>query len=352
MTENGQNAEDLGGQTADITMLKTLADGTRLRLVRVLSKEELNVQELSRVLQVAQPSISRHLAVLRAGGLVADRREGNRVYYELRVPVGTREALQAFIADIGSGQHPDLARLADVLADRARESTRFADRSASCWDGLGRLLHQSSALLTAMAELAAREKCIGDFGTGTGLLLPFLSRMGERVFAVDQSREMLRRARRRCEDQGLTNVTLMHRSLEKLHATDLQIGAGFVHFVLHQVASPATVLRRLRDVLEPGGRLVIVDRLAHEDQQAAETFGSLWLGFAKEQIQEWGGQAELACQQWVQLPASETGDGRDEVFVAVLVRPGRPTRRVTLSRTRGAVPVRYVRGPFYPPPPG
>jgi ArsR family transcriptional regulator len=320
MAQSGQVPEERGGQETSVALLKTLADGTRLRLVRVLSKEELNVQELSRVLQVAQPSVSRHLAVLRAGGLVADRREGNRVYYELRVPTGTPKALQSFIADIGSAPHPDLARLEDVLADRARESTRFADRSASCWDDLGRLLQQSSALLTGFAELVPSEKHIGDFGTGTGLLLPFLSRMGGRVFAVDQSSEMLRRARRRCEDRGLANVTLVHRSLEELAPSDLLVGAGVLHFVLHQVASPATVLQHLREVLEPGGRLVIIDRLPHEDQQAAETFGSLWLGFAKEQIREWGDQTGLDCRQWVQLPASETGDGRDEVFVAVLVR--------------------------------
>ena len=62
-------------------ILKALADETRLRLVRVLQKEELNVQEICEITNLPQPKISRHLAVLKNSGLVNDRRDGTRIFY-------------------------------------------------------------------------------------------------------------------------------------------------------------------------------------------------------------------------------------------------------------------------------
>ncbi len=63
---------------------KLLADETRLRLLVLLAREgELCVCELSHALGAIQPKISRHLAVLREGGLVLARRQGQWIYYRL-----------------------------------------------------------------------------------------------------------------------------------------------------------------------------------------------------------------------------------------------------------------------------
>ena len=66
------------------TFTKALADQTRLRILLLLvGKEELCVCELTQALQLAQPKISRHLAVLRESGLLLDRKAGLWVYYRL-----------------------------------------------------------------------------------------------------------------------------------------------------------------------------------------------------------------------------------------------------------------------------
>ena len=63
---------------------KALADPTRLRLLMLLAREgELCVCELTHALREIQPKISRHLGLLRAAGLVQDRREGQWIYYRL-----------------------------------------------------------------------------------------------------------------------------------------------------------------------------------------------------------------------------------------------------------------------------
>jgi ArsR family transcriptional regulator len=67
-----------------VRMLKALADPTRIRIAQLLStRDELCVCELVDALGVAQYSISRHLGVLKAAGLVDDWRQGKWMHYAL-----------------------------------------------------------------------------------------------------------------------------------------------------------------------------------------------------------------------------------------------------------------------------
>jgi ArsR family transcriptional regulator len=78
--------------------LRALGDETRLRCLLLLHEEaELCVCELTHALGVIQPKVSRHLASLREAGVVADRRQGQWVYYRLApdLPDWTRDALAA-----------------------------------------------------------------------------------------------------------------------------------------------------------------------------------------------------------------------------------------------------------------
>jgi len=66
------------------TVFKCLADETRGRVMLLIAREEeLCVCELTCALDEAQPKVSRHLAQLRACGLLTDRRQGQWVYYRL-----------------------------------------------------------------------------------------------------------------------------------------------------------------------------------------------------------------------------------------------------------------------------
>ena len=63
---------------------KTLADATRARIALLVAREkELCVCELTCSLDEIQPKISRHLALMREAGVLADRRQGQWIYYRL-----------------------------------------------------------------------------------------------------------------------------------------------------------------------------------------------------------------------------------------------------------------------------
>ena len=67
-------------------VLKALANESRLMMVDRLAERECTVGELTELVGSDQSTISKHLAVLRAHGIVEDRREGNNVYYRLLTP--------------------------------------------------------------------------------------------------------------------------------------------------------------------------------------------------------------------------------------------------------------------------
>ena len=64
-------------------LFRALGDETRLRIIALLSQGELCVCHLQEALELPQPNVSRQLGILRAAGLVEDRREGSWVYYRL-----------------------------------------------------------------------------------------------------------------------------------------------------------------------------------------------------------------------------------------------------------------------------
>lgn len=60
-----------------------LSDRTRQRILEMLREHEMCVSEICQEFEIAQPSISHHLDVLKRMGLVRGRRRGREVYYEL-----------------------------------------------------------------------------------------------------------------------------------------------------------------------------------------------------------------------------------------------------------------------------
>lgn len=92
---------------------KALSDQTRLRLLLLLAGgEERCVCELTQALELAQPKISRHLAVLRESGLLKDRKAGLWVYYRLH-PGLPPWALQA-LAGLQAGRGEEALYQADT----------------------------------------------------------------------------------------------------------------------------------------------------------------------------------------------------------------------------------------------
>jgi DNA-binding transcriptional ArsR family regulator len=102
------------------TLFKCLADDTRAKISLLVVREgELCVCELTAALDLSQPKISRHLALLRSAGLLLDRRQGQWVYYRLNpdVPAWVAAVLKA-VADANQPWLETEAKRLCCMSDR------------------------------------------------------------------------------------------------------------------------------------------------------------------------------------------------------------------------------------------
>src|SRR6516162_9911540 len=89
--------------------LRALSDPTRLRIVALLEKDELSVNELQEITRMGQSRISTHLGLLQDARLVHSRREGKRTFYKLNAAEngGSGEFIQ--LASRGAKELPEHA---------------------------------------------------------------------------------------------------------------------------------------------------------------------------------------------------------------------------------------------------
>ena len=104
-------------------LFRALADPTRLRLINLMSEQEICVCYFIEVIGAPQPKISRHLAYLRKAGIVAARREGKWMHYRLAAPPDSHASaiLQATIAELR--QDPNMRRDLQRLEKSSRGSS-------------------------------------------------------------------------------------------------------------------------------------------------------------------------------------------------------------------------------------
>lgn len=279
-----------------VDQLATLADPIRDRLLLLLERQELAVSELCSVTQLPQSTVSRHLKALGDSGWVTARVEGTSHRYamarSLISPVNGQDAtagrlwqlVREQVAGTAAAAH-DTRRLEQVLARRRARSREFFSSAASEWDRLREELFGDHVLANAFAVLAGAEAIVGDLGCGTGQTAVSLAPFVRRVIAVDASAEMLQAAKQRVASAA--NVELRQGDLEALPLEDARLDLAFVTLVLHHVADPGVVLAEVARVLQPGGRMVVVDMLPHDRDAYRQQMGHVWLGFSEDQMTTW-----------------------------------------------------------------
>ena len=269
-------------------LYRLLGDEARLRLLRVLSSERLNVTELTGVLGLAQSGVSRHLGLLKDAGLVAEERDGGFSYYRAATPAGAGAPLAAILQAQfdASASDPavraDEARLQEVL--RLRKENFDAHAGPDTRDARQLVPGRSwAAWSRALGLLMPRVK-VADLGCGEGYLTIEAARWASRVIAVDRSEVVLTRAKALAQRRRVSNVIWKKGELEHLPMKDASVDIAMLSQALHHAQAPARAVAEAARVTTPGGRVLLLDLRAHDEEWVRSKLGDRRLGFADEEL--------------------------------------------------------------------
>ncbi len=269
-------------------LFRLLGDEVRLRLLRVLSLEQLNVTELTGILGLAQSGVSRHLGLLKDAGLVVESRTGGFTYY--RLAPGLRDGANgashvwpllehafATAAETPEGR-ADEARLEEVRRLRKENFEEHGEDRRQIVPG------RSWAAWSRALGLLLPALDVADLGCGEGYLTLEASRFARRVVAIDRSATVLSRAKALAERRGRTNIVWKRGEIEKLPLNDASVDIALLSQALHHAEDPGKALAEAVRIVKPGGRVLLLDLRRHDERWVRERLGDRWLGFDDDEL--------------------------------------------------------------------
>jgi ubiquinone/menaquinone biosynthesis C-methylase UbiE len=312
-----------------LKVFKTMTDPTRVRLLALLEREELAVQELTEILGIPQSTVSRHLGILREAGALHDRRAGTHVYYSLALPdepvwhAAWDLARKALLDDPDA--RADAAALTAVFRARATRTRDWFEAVGPEWDALRRVLNDEVHRARAITKLVPAGLKVADIGTGTGVLAIELARAGLSVVAVDHAEKMLQAARDSARIAGVDQrIAFRVGEATALPVRANQLDGVFAHMVLQYLPRPQDALAEMLRVLRAGGRAVLVDFVAHEKAWLQQKLNTQWAGFEPATLRDWLTKAGFVDVS-IDTHAAEPGSELPATFIAAARKPKKKT---------------------------
>ncbi len=267
--------------------LKRIADPTRLRLMNLLLREELSVAELQEILNMGQSRISTHLAVLRQGALVMDRKEGKKTFYTAAADLGPQsrrlvEGACEAVADEPQARE-DRSNLQRILEKRRRHAEQYFNSVAGrlgknycpgrSWEAIGHLLLR----LTPRIRIA-------DLGAGEGVLSQLLARQAEIVYCIDASQKMVEFGSELAKKHNISNLEYKLGDIEEVPLPSGSVHLALLSQALHHANRPQQAVDEAYRILKPGGKLLVLDLKEHNFEKAHELYADRWLGFSENEL--------------------------------------------------------------------
>jgi SAM-dependent methyltransferase len=294
-------------------LYRLLGDEARLRLLRVLGRERLNVTELTGILGLAQSGVSRHLGLLKDAGLVAEEKDAGYTYYRLApsLTANGHAAIWSVLSDQfdaaagDSGIQADEARLQEVL--RLRKENFDSHDGADARDAGQLVPGRSWAAWSRALGLLLPPLTVADLGCGDGYLALEASRWASQVIAVDRSTVVLDRARALAARRRVANVVWKRGDLEALPIDDAAVDVALLSQALHHAAEPARAVAEAARITVPGGRVLVLDLREHREEWVRTKLGDRRLGFADDELKTLLADAGLRAPR-VAVGARKVGD--------------------------------------------
>jgi ArsR family transcriptional regulator len=272
------------------SLYRLLGDEARLRLLRLVWQERLNVTELTGVLGLAQSGVSRHLGLLKEAGLVVEEKDGGFSYYRLATSTidgeqGLRPLLEAQFEAAASDAavRADEARLQEVR--RLRKENFDAHGSPDARDARQLVPGRSWAAWSRALGLLLPSVKVADLGCGEGYLTIEAARWASRVIAVDRSEAVLKRARSLARRRRVSNIVWKRGELDKVPIRDEIVDVALLSQALHHARDPQRAMAEAARVTVAGGKLLVLDLRTHQEEWVRSKLGDRRLGFDESELE-------------------------------------------------------------------
>ncbi len=256
--------------------LNLLGDESRIRLCALLRERELSVTELVRATGISQSRVSTHLARLREGGFVRDRREGQHAFYALAVdtlPPTAKSVLDEAATSRDPTLEGDRKRLEELDAEtRGGLPESFAGKMDLHYSP-GRTWQSLSVGISAFLKLGE----VLDVGSGDGAAAGYIAPYCASLVCVDTSVRMVDAARERFAK--MPHVRAEVADVHVLPFRPSTFDAILVFHTLTYAEHPQQALLECARVLRPGGRIVLLTLDKHEQREITASYGERHPGF-------------------------------------------------------------------------
>jgi ArsR family transcriptional regulator len=287
-TPNRWKKKDI--MSATLKSLRALSDPTRLRIMALLERDELSVNELQEITRLGQSRISTHLGLLSDCALVQARRDGKRTFYRLNPQANgdTGEFIQLAIRGAKElAEHGgDQINLKRVVNRRREQAQVYFNQIAGRFDrvyGPGRSWQAFGHLLLRILPPLV----VADLGAGEGLLSELLARRCKKVIAVDNSEKIVEFGAAKAKKNGLKNLEFRRGDLQSPPIEPNSVDLVILSQALHHAEIPAEAIAATHKILRPHGQVLILDLLKHNFDKARELYGDRWPGFVESDLHRW-----------------------------------------------------------------
>lgn len=262
--------------------LKLLSDPTRLRILMLVGSEALSVAELQEILGMGQSRISTQLSQLKAAGLVSDERSGKNNMYSCTAEKDLMEVAQLAAEEVPEVA-ADAASLRHLLRKRKDSARAYFDELAGRF-GKDYVPGRSWKALAEALIKVLNYKVVADLGAGEGTLAQLLAQRAEKVIAVDLSPKMVEFGQSLAVQNGLTNLEYRIGDIEEPPIEDSSLDLAILSQALHHAEHPQRAIDAAFRILKPGGRLIVLDLVQHQFEEARQLYADRWLGFSESEL--------------------------------------------------------------------